>query len=372
MITFTFGDPALIVQGIVEQYLYNRETGDIVAYDKLGNEGDVNYTFEANELTGGFLSPLVGVIHHSARLRGAYTSQGFSLAQKALQTGGTLSFGGRAPVCETVTASGASLTVSGNPLKSLAQYESDEYGWCQVREHGATRYSGQNYGIDLATKTVQGFTAEVGKTYDVFYTADYTSAQVLSLPGAPDPACVAVVRKYGVYRTQGGKAAQSTLAGYMYVIVPNAILGGDAGVTGNQTTAANTSYTWTAVAPGSNLPSCENCGESGDPLGYYVFAPCGDPKQSVEALAVVGGSVTVAGGTSESKKQIPVKYIMNDNTIVQPVYSDLTYSSNTPSVATVDENGVVTAVSQGHATITITLTRVGMDSLTTVCTVTSI
>ena len=355
MITFTFGDPSLIVQGIVEQTMYNRATGDVVAYDRIATEGSINYTFEVNEVTGGFLAPLVGLIPHSARLTGSYTTQGFSLAQRALQTGGALSYGGVAPFCEQITANSSTLTVTGNPRKSLAQFESDTTGWCQVREHGATSYPGVNYEIDLSTKQVVNFVATSGKTYDVFYTADYTSAQVLALPGAPDPAYVSVVRKYGVYKTQNGKAAQSTLAGYMYVIVPNAMLGGDAGIDANQTTAATSALTWTAVSASETVPSCDDCNAASDPLGFYTFVPCGDPKQDVQALAIVGGTVSVVGGVTNP--QMPVKYVMKDDTLVQPVYSDLSFVSADTGVVTVDANGVLTGHSEGTTTVTVTLTK---------------
>ena len=167
MTAFNFGNPNLFVKGQVEQIMRDPATGNIIAYDNLSSDGAVNYTFNAQEIAAGFGNGLAAIIPDTTRLTGTYTSQGFSLVHRALVTGGTLSYNAVVPVCESVTvSSGTALTVTGTPSKEYGQPSSDTNAWCTVRESGVAQYSGTNYGIDPDTKTVVGFSAVAGKTYE--------------------------------------------------------------------------------------------------------------------------------------------------------------------------------------------------------------
>jgi uncharacterized protein YjdB len=85
-------------------------------------------------------------------------------------------------------------------------------------------------------------------------------------------------------------------------------------------------------------------------LAYMIYVPFSTSGNGLAGLAVVGGGVTVAANATAV---LPVKYVMADNTLVQPNYSRLTYLVASESVATV-ANGVVSGVAQGTTTVTIT------------------
>lgn len=369
MTTFNFGDPNLFVQGVVDQWLFDPLTGNVIGFDNVGSDVALNYTFDLSEITGGLKNQLIAQIAHTTRLTGTYTSQAFSLAQRALLSGGNIEYNGVAPICRKITATGNTLTVpteAGMTLaKSYSQPASDVYGWCQVRRSDAANYAGANYGIDLTTGVVQNFTAEAGVSYDVFFFASMASNKVLAVSASANPSVVSVRQRWAVYANQNGATGKGTLQGYLYVEVPRAMLTGDAGIDGNQTTNSTTSYSWTAVTPNDNLPSCADCGEDSENLMYYIYVPCGDAMQSVTGLAVIGGSVSVAVGDTA---QIPVKYVMEDGSLIQPNFSDMTYQSAATGTATVS-NGVITGVSAGTTTVTITLARADQASISTVCTV---
>ena len=74
-------------------------------------------------------------------------------------------------------------------------------------------------------------------------------------------------------------------------------------------------------------------------------------NNAIIALAVVGGDIDVTVGAANAKV-IPVKYIMADQSVVQPKYSDMTITSGSTSVATVS-GGVITGVAAGDTTLTI-------------------
>lgn len=360
MAIFTFGNPNLFVQGIVEQTFYDPQTGDVLGYDMVANDTAINYTFEFSEITG-FNATLVGLIPHTTRLTGTYTSAAFSLQQRALLSGGSLHYGAVAPVCETVVASGTTLTVSKTPVHSLSQKASDQYCWCQVREKGAATYNGTNYGVDPATKTVQDFVAESGKSYEVFYFIQNASAQQLNLPTNANPSVVSVHQKWAVYASQNGSRKNGTIQGYLYFIVPLAQLEGDGGMEGGQTANSTTAYNWRAISNKGTMPECDSCDSETDNLGYYIYVPCADTTSEVKALVTIGGGITLKNSETAI---LPVKYLMPDDTLIQPSWEDLTITGSATH-SSASPSGTVTANDSGTGTDTYTVTLTGTDISTT-------
>ena len=369
MNAITLGNPNMFAKGVAELIFYDPTTGNIVGFDNVASDSAITSSVNLQEITGGIGNALLGVLPDTARLTGTYTSQAFSLETRKLITGGQLAYNATAPVCETITASGASLTVSRTPVKHYGQPASDTLCWCYVKPQGAATYAGTNYQIDPATGIVQNFTATNGQTYEVFYFAINASAQSLTIEDVFNPVNVTVSIKFGMYAKQNNAVSGGTLQGWLYVVVPLAVLTGDAGVSGNQTANATTDNAWMALSTDENGLSCSECSMSGTPLAYYVYIPCGDATQSVVALAVPGGGIAVTVGAGNAV-QIPVKYVMADDTLVQPTYTDMTYVSGTTGVATVSSAGVVTGVTAGTSVITITLTKADGTELTTTCTAT--
>lgn len=365
------GDPNLFVQGIADITLRDPDTGNIIGYDKILADGSVETSQNDNVITAES-EAVVTVIHSGARLTGTFSSQAFSLSQRANAIGSSVEMGGSAPVCKHIKADGATLKVPTTGItiaKGLGQKKSDTYGLCYVREHGAKNYEGVNYGIDLESGEVgkvTPFIAEQGKEYDVFFFIHNASAQKVEIGSSFDSKVATVEIKYTVYANSNNKVSNSTVAGYLYLIVPLAKFTGGAGIAGNQTSNATTDYSWQALSDVDNMPSCEGCGAKGSPYGYYLYVPCGASTQSVEALAIIGGALTIGVG---SKAQIPVKYVVNGQ-MVQPTYSALSYQSSVSATATVDKNGVVEGKLAGDTDITITLAKADGGSISAVCKVT--
>ena len=380
MNAITLGTPNLFLKGIAEQTFYDPTTGNIVGYDNVASEAAISTSVNLQEVVGGMGNALVGVFPDTVRLTGTYTSQAFSLETRRLITGGTLAYNATAPVCKTITATGTTLAVDlaggdPTPVKHYGQPASDTNAWCYVKPQGAATYSGQNYQINPENGQVVNFEAVNGTTYEVYYFAQNASAQSLTIPDVFNPTNVTVSTKYGVYAKQNNAVTGGTLQGWLYVVVPVAMLTGDAGISANQTTNATTDGSWMALSPDSAGLSCADCAMSGNPLAYYVFVPCGDATVSVLELAVVGGGVAAPFG-AENAVQIPVKYVMPGDIMVQPVYTALTYQSADPDAVAVTTDGKVYGLIEpsgtvNTTTVTITLTKADGTVLTTDCTVTS-
>lgn len=366
MNAIVFGTPNLFVKGVAEQRMMDGN-GNIVGFSKVLSEAAINTAVNLQEITG-FNGSLVGMIPDSARITGTYTNQAFSLEERALATGGNLSYQGVHIVCETVTATDDTLAVTGTPVKSLNQPAADTLGWCYVKPVGSTTYMGSNFGINLETKKVANFAAVSGESYEVYYFVENASAKMLSIPSAINPVVVSVEVKYAVYAMQSNSAAQGTLYGYLYVYVPKAQLGGEGGgISGSQTANATGTNTWTALPTNDNDLSCDTCGQAGGNSAFYVLVPCGGSTAEVQTLVVVGNGVSVAVNGSAI---LPIKYLMPDNSVAQPNYADMTYQSKAAGTATVNANGVVTGVAAGSTVVTATLTKADGKTLTATVNVT--
>lgn len=329
MNAITLGNPNLFVKGIVEAIITDPATGNIIGYDNVASESAITSTVNMGEITGGLGNPLVMNIPDTTRITGSLTSQAFSLEQRALASGGNISYNAIVPVCETITATNATLTVTQTPVKAYGQSASDTYGWCYVRPHGQQTYEGTNYGVDLGSKEVQNFVALVGSQYDVYYFVNMASAKVLPLSTSFNPTVASVRLKYAVYAKQNNSVSNGTLQGYLHFVVPYAQFTGDVGVNANQTTNGTTNYDWTAIAPDNGIMSCVDCGDGGSNLAYYVYVPCGNATQDVQALIVVaGGVIQSAESTEQLSVQLPVRYYMPNGETVQPIYTDLMYTGN--------------------------------------------
>lgn len=362
------GDPNLFVKGIAEVTITDYNSGNIIGFDKVASEGSVTSSVNMGEITGGVGNPLLLTIPDTTRLSGTLTSQAFSMEQRALTSGGEVTYGGVAPRCECITASQATLTVKGVPTKHYGQSSTDSTGWCYVREHGGGAYLGENYKIDLSTKSVLNFSAVIGKQYDVFYFSEREDAKVLQVSSNFKPSVATLSYKFEVYAKQNGAVGNGTRQGYLYFVVMRAQFGGDVGISANQTTVATTDYSWNALADVDNMPDCDDCSSSdGSPYAYYVYVPIDGSMQKVEGLAVVGGAVSVAVGKTV---QIPVKLVV-DNQLVQPVYSKLTFTNDSGTTNfTVSNTGVVTGTTKGTGEVTISYKLNDTRTLTAKCSVT--
>lgn len=335
-----FGDPNLFVKGMVEAVLNDPLTGNIVGYDNVTTDDSLDVSQNLGAIEGGFHNALIMNIPDSARVSGSLTSQAFSLEARGHMFGKDATYGAVTPTCETITASGTSLTVSKTPVKAYGQNDSDTYGWCFVRPSGASDWNGTNYNVDLSTGVIQDFTATSGNSYDVQYFISNASAKVLPIPVAMIPRVLSLTLKFGVYlRSNDGSVAEGTLAGYLYEVFPRVQLTGNGGHTANQTDTAKTEYQWQALAPNgaSAMPNCAFCADSAGNYGYYIWCPCDSTVQNVSYWLFAGGNSTSAA--AGAKVTVPFLYVMKDGTFVNAPWSDFTV--NTPSGCTYS-NGVLT------------------------------
>lgn len=338
---------AIYVKGTAEMWVHDFASGDLIGHSNKIDTSNFTSSVNAGEIRAGLGAPIVFQIPDSSTFTGEVTSADFSLEARQLITGGKLSYNGTAPIMEKITATTTTLTVSRTPVAAYGEPSSNETYSCYVGNDGI------NYGVNPSTKEIQNFTAEVGKTYCVTYYSELASARELTIPSAFSPTVARVTVKMAVYGAQGKEAMNGSRIGYLFIYIPQAsFASGDFGVNGSQTETANTSWSFQAMAYDEADETCSVCANDNSVFGYMVYVPCGTNAEmsAVKGLAVVGGVVSVA---ENETVQIPVKYIMDDNSLINPRYADLTFVSAATATATVNEEGVITGVAAGSTTVTV-------------------
>lgn len=358
-----FSDKKLFLKGTAEAILIDKATGNIRYYSNKFQTANVQTSVTMGEIRGGLGNAIVAMLPSDAGLTVEFNAADFSLEAKAMQAGAALTFGAPVMVCQSVTATGASLTIDvseGTPVQALGM--SGIYAW--VQEIGSTSLIAQDgtaYTLDPLTGTVSGFSAVSGKSYKVTYFVNRENAQVATITTAIDPFIGYFMAAMAVYSNSGSAVNEGTREGTLYVIVPSLKFGGNAGANGDQTTPDTTSLSGQAIAYDDDTvtESCDECAGAGNPLAYYVYVPC-DTTSGIEALALIGGVISVApGGTA----QADFRLVMQGNSLAVPDPAFMSYEMTTAITGvSVSATGLITATAEaaGDGELTATYTNGGV------------
>lgn len=368
MIKFT--DPRLYVKGTCQVNLADVSTGQIKYYSNKFQTNNIQTSATLDPLRGGLGNPIATIIASDSDVKVTAVAADFSLWAKMAQVGGSLTYNAVVPTCQIVTAEGTSLTVDVSGGAPVANYGySDIFCYVQTVGSAATlSATGTPYPINPSSGAITGFTATSGSQYKVWYWVNSPSAQVGALSAMFTPGVYHMTAQIAVFSNEGSSSQnEGTRVGWLYYIIPRLKMGAVGNLVGDQTTADTTELSGQALAYDEAVVSgvCTDC-DMPD-LAYYIYAP-DDSASAITGLAVVGGIVNVqTSGTA----QIPVKYVMADGQLVQPVYSQLSYAlENEPSGTTVSETGVVNGGSTpGECQVTISYPSSGAAEYTCVATV---
>lgn len=356
------------------KYLFAKGTCNVVVSDPA--TGNIDYqsnkvqtsqlttSVSMNEIRAGLGNAIAIQLPTDSAINLELTAADFSMAARAMQLGSSVTYNAAAPVCEVITAASTTLTLSTTSTPVAPQGFSKAIAYVSDGvSDAATAYEIDN------SKTVVGFTASIGTTYRVYYWLNNASAQQLTAYSVFAPAVKHVTIQIAVYSTENvNSASQSSLAGWLYCIIPRMQFSAKADTDGSQSSNVTSVLSGTALSydPESDVTVCTDCGLS--ELAYWVYVPNGSVTQNVENLAVIGGGLSLVNGTSA---QIPVRFLMEDGSLVVPDYSLLTYTPASNAVATVSSTGLVTAAGVGNTTIAVKITADQTKTATVPVTVTA-
>lgn len=368
MIKFT--DKRLYLKGTAAAYVYDKATDDLIYYSPKFQTGNITPSTNLGEIRAGLGNPIVATIPTDASLTVDFTAADFNLGIKAAQVGGALSYGAPVMMCQTVTATGASLTADvskGTPVAPLGSDGIVAYV-VEVGEAAPIATYGTAYPIDPSTGAISGFASTSGHTYKVFYNAVQANAQSATIFSVIDPKVVRFEAIMAVYANDGSAANEGTKVGNLHVIVPSLKFGGNGGVNGDQSANDSTSLSGTAIAYDETVISdaCEGCGADGSALAYYIYEPC-DSTEGIQGLVFIGGAISLVKSTS---KKAQFYIAMADGSLAVPDEANMAYSMTTAITGTtVSATGVISAGSTaGDGELTATYTD-GATSFTCVANV---
>lgn len=340
MISFT--DRKLYVKGTCQAQLSDPCTGDIVYASNKFQTANITTSVTMGEIRGGMGNAVAAILPSDSALNVEFTAADFSLAAKAAQLGATLSYGAPVSACQTVRATSESISVdvsSGAPVAPVGFANRI----CYVQEVGAAGgifSTGKAYSISTVGR-VNGFTAESGKTYKVYYFVPSPTAQMASISALFDPKVLYFQAQMPVFSNEScSSETDGTRVGWLYVIVPRLKLGANGGVVGDATNPDTTSISGQAVAFDETVISAECSDCQAGQMAYYIYVP-DNGANSIIGLAVVGGLVTT---NTNGAYRIPVRFVMENGQLVAPLdyTANFTYTaSGAPSGTTVSAAGVV-------------------------------
>ncbi len=336
-------------------YLYLKGTCNVVISDI--HSGNVEYqstkvqtnqfttTCDLGAIRAGLGNAIAAQIPSDSAVSLTLTNADFSMRARGLQVGSAVTYNAVGPVCASVVATGTTIKIPDGAEAAAPLGFTKKI--CYIGNSG-TAYT---IGTD---GTVEGFAATSGNTYTISYFAAGASNEQVTIGARFAPAVKHVMAQMAVYSSEGTSAQnQSTQVGWLYYVIPRMQFAGTADTEGSQSTAATTALNGTALVYDGPTPdgACVDCANGGS-LAYYIYVPLAGTTSAVESIVVSGGAIAVA---AQATMQIPAKYVMEDGSLVQANYSELTWTVDTAgtAIASVSNTGVVTGKSAGKTVVRI-------------------
>lgn len=357
--SLAFTDPRLYVKGIGAAYLRNTQSMNVVYYSNKFTTGQVTPSNDNGEISAGIGNTIATMIPTNGRIAVNFTAADFDLFVKSASVGGTLESGAPVPVCQTVTATGETLTIDvtdGTPVRGIGM--SDII--CYVQEVGAASpvaEGGVAYALNATSGAVSGFAATSGKQYKVTYFVSRANARLAIIDGDMNGAVLHFTAEFAVYANVNPTTRQGTRWGTLYVVIPYLKLTADgAALDGDQTNNTTTGIVGQALSYDSEIVAadCDACGSALPPLGYYLLVPC-DTTAGVDGLVMVGGVLTVAKSSTHVIDDF--RLVVNGSDLAIPDNALMTYNlTGAPSGTSVDGATITTGATTGDGEITATYT----------------
>lgn len=337
-----FTDQKIQLMGTCRALLMNPGTGNIDFASDTFSTAQITTSASENIIRSGLGNGIVAILTTDKDVSVNFQADEFSLPVKAMNFGSAVGYGAPVMVCQTVTASGATLSIdltSGTPVAGIGRTAVECYvmpvgGAADIATYGAP------YTVDPATGEVAGFAATASTTYKVFYYVTRANAEIATLSASGEPFTEYFVAQIAGYKNIT-KGDTGTRAGWLYVIIPLLHFGGaNAGIDGSQTTPDNSMIVGRALrnSPTVISASCDDCADGGD-LAYYIWVP-DDEAENVQALVIPGGVITVP---KSSTHVMDYFRLVVGNSLVKPDDAYVSYTSIGVPAGTSITGNVLTA-----------------------------
>ena len=270
----------------------------------------------------------------------------FSLEYLSLKMGAEITVGSNGIVLESVTTTTANqITVTGTPV---ALQSFGLIGWWS--------YAGKDewQKITFEGKTATAVNLPIGSEVCVKYCADQEAARQFIIPTNIIPKEITMILQYPLFRAGTTSLTQSYRVGTLEVKIPRFLPDPSIDMSLTSSGAATTSFSGTAL-PYKASTGCQNDGGN-----YAIFTEIIDGANwydGLSTIAVDNADIRLVNGGTTTLRLWGV-YNDGANLSTKPLdNTKMTYTVTPNSVANVSAAGVVTAASEGTATIKIVATE---------------
>lgn len=364
MIKFT--DPRLYVQGVGTAIMLDPATGDIKFYSDKFQDGNVTVSADDGLVSAGIGNAPAIFIQTNPNVQVSVTAADYNEYAKSAAVGGKITAAAPVMTCQTVTASGATISLdvtTGTPVAGPGM----DAVVCYVQQIGAASPIAQDgvaYEVNPETGAISGFAAISGTQYLVTYFVSQANATMTTISTNVKGEVVTFMLQRPIYTNVDAKTNTGDLWGMLYEIVPRLQLMPDgAANNGNQSSPTTTAITGRGISYDAETitADCGSCALNGAPLMYRVIVPCDQTSGIDGILGILGGTASVAVGATY---QLHPAVIVGGKLSYSVPATDFTYASSATGVASVGAStGIVTGVAAGSAEVTVTYT-VGSTSYT--------
>ncbi len=365
-----FNDPKLYVMGIGTAYATSLTDGSVKFWSDKYQEG--NTTFSASEMVnnGGIGNGPAIILYNDPNISVSFTTADYIEYARALSCGATFGYGAPVETCQTVTATGTSISIDvsgGAPVKALGM----ENIYCYVQEIGAASpiaTGGVAYQVNPSTGAISGFTATNGKQYLVTYYVTQANASLTTYNSDFNGDVVRFVYRRPIYTNFNPTTNSGDLYGWKVDVIPYLKLNPATATTnGSQSSYSTTAISGRAIVYEEAVISggCDDCTLIGAPLMYSMIVPCNATSGIEGIVGILGGIVNldVDGATY----QLAPAVVVNGKLTYNVAASEFSYESSDTGVATVGQNtGLISYVSNGSTQIQISYTVGGVTYTDTI------
>lgn len=334
-------------------------TGEILYFSNKLTQANNGTSVSTGEIRAGVGNRIVAIIPSDTNATAEITDTNLSLAMRAYQTGGLHGYGAPTRVCMDITATGSTLTIANTKGTPVAGQGFNSI-FCYVQtvgEASSILSDGVPYSI-AADGTVEGFTAQSGTTYKVWYWVNAATTEYTTILAYIDPNVVNLELSFPVFSNVKANGS-GTRIGSLVIIYPFFKLNGDATSNGDGSNNMTTSVSGMAISFEDSIiqAGCDACVDSSDALVHYLFVPCDGGVSAIQGLYLLGGEIEM--GQSETE-QLNFMLMVNGSP-VRPDPAFMSYEITTPLTGvSVSTTGTVTSgTTQGTAVVTASYTQDG-------------
>lgn len=307
-------------------------------------DNSIEVSISNEDITGGPGNGLQFIYFHTPDMTINLTETQFNLDMIASNFGSEKVTGGNVWEEESVTlgVGGTGSVTKGTPILPPDTTATTPYGW-------VANADGDRVKVEFTNSSFTVASASEGDKVCVRYYTENSAAKIVTIPANFTPGQLRLIMECQLASSNTGKVSDTNIIGRVEFEIETAQLTGAQTISMSSTGVAQTPLVARALA-GDTSSGCSSTGLYGSIKEILKDAVWYD---DVNALAIADNTLTM--DTADTEK-LSVYGVRNTGATMVRDYEDLTFATSDAGVATVDTDGIVTAVASGSAVISVTVT----------------